>query len=106
MQFPLSPIPLVGGKEDTTEINQPWPAMGVRPISERTSSLVFRNVPPRPPKEERPPEQYAPRAGEERRKGDRRQNNRGAMFDTRSGTDRRQNKRRDTDATTRLNVKA
>jgi hypothetical protein len=104
MEFPLKPLTPVGVKDDAMEINQPWPTSGVKPINERTSSLVYRNV-TRPPNDERTPQQFEPRAGEDRRKGDRRKNNRGAMFDTRSGTDRRQNKRRDTDVTTSVDVK-
>lgn len=109
MRFPIDPLPPVGVTEDPYEIQEKAAIAPIRPVAEpRAQQLVMpRRRAPEPPREQ--PEQAPPaerRAGEDRRRMDRRISNQPVLVDTRSGVDRRRNKRREDDPTTRIDEKA
>lgn len=108
MRFPLDPLPPVGVTDDPYEIQEKAGVTAVRPVGERSLPplIVRARREPQPPQEQaqRPP--AVERRAEDRRKMDRRISNQPVLVDTRSGLDRRKNKRREDDPTTRIDEKA
>jgi hypothetical protein len=109
MRFPIDPPPPVGVTEDPYEIQEKAAVSPIRPVAEpRAQQLVMprRHAPAPPREQEREVPTADRRAGEDRRKVDRRVSNQPVLVDTRSGIDRRRNKRREDDPTTRIDEKA
>ncbi len=108
MRFPLDLLPPVGVVDDRYEIPQ---AEAVRPapaVGPRTQPPLVVRPRPKPKAEAEAPRQ--PPEREQRAQGDRRQGERRVAqlpvtVDTRSGIDRRQNKRRSDDPTPRIDEK-
>lgn len=106
MRFPIDPLPPIGSTENPYEIREKSPITPVKAVMPHGQALVFQHRPRRAP--ETPVQRRAGeerREHEDRRQGDRRRYTQKVLIDTRSGHERRHERRRPDDPLTGVDEK-